>query len=334
MITPSKRSDSSPKVSHSKLSTFGAELRSLRIQNGMRLYDLAARLGVSPSYVSSMETGRINISDGRIDQIGIIFNLSEYRISALREAAQNSKSRIAIVPNSADAKILANLLRQKINLLSKSKINNLIDELKKASTSEENEPPTLKCQLSKGCRLDFKVARATRSDIAPRAVSLRHILKLDDKEPFYVDDQVLQELFPELVIIVTEDKNMDADTAGKASFTPPFIEISESVYEEIIGRVSRGTWVFAHELGHIFLTHEQGMRGPMEIITAADLKKRRVKKTESAEWQADEFAAELLMPSAECRGASPELIQDTYRVSERVAKNRAKYLRPRRYKGG
>lgn len=66
------------------------------------------------------------------------------------------------------------------------------------------------------------------------------------------------------------------------------IKIREDVYLNAVEGKGRDRFTMAHELGH-FLLHN-----PKNVILART--KSKTKIYEDAEWQADTFAAELLMP--------------------------------------
>jgi transcriptional regulator with XRE-family HTH domain len=47
----------------------GTEVRRARVQAGLNQVELAARLGVSRSYVSNLEAGRVNVTVGQLANI-------------------------------------------------------------------------------------------------------------------------------------------------------------------------------------------------------------------------------------------------------------------------
>lgn len=88
----------------------------------------------------------------------------------------------------------------------------------------------------------------------------------------------------------------------------------------------RDQFTLAHELGHYFLHSQQG-----KIPLVAH--RQGTKSTERVEWEANWFAAALLMPEAEFRVAAdrsrdPVLLAREFRVSSDAATIRLKVLLP------
>ncbi|MFV5368234.1 ImmA/IrrE family metallo-endopeptidase [Acinetobacter junii] len=72
----------------------------------------------------------------------------------------------------------------------------------------------------------------------------------------------------------------------------------------------RARFTVAHEIGHLFLHEGFALaRGAV-----------RHQHYEDSEWQADTFAAELLMPTEQCVGLSIEQIQAKFHVGYKAAK--------------
>jgi len=78
------------------LTEFGQFLRKLRIDCNELLKDMADKLGVTPSYLSAVETGKRNIPDGWIDKISQFYNLDIFEKEALQNAADNSISAVTM----------------------------------------------------------------------------------------------------------------------------------------------------------------------------------------------------------------------------------------------
>ncbi len=79
----------------------------------------------------------------------------------------------------------------------------------------------------------------------------------------------------------------------------------------------RARFTVAHEIGHLFL-HEG-----FALARGAN----RHQHYEDSEWQADTFAAELLMPSEECLGLTIEEIQAKFLVGYKAAKYKFESLK-------
>ncbi len=72
------------------LTAFGKELRKLRIMTGELIRDMAAKLHVTASYLSAVETGKRQLPDGWVDKISDLYNLSPQEKNALQKAADAS----------------------------------------------------------------------------------------------------------------------------------------------------------------------------------------------------------------------------------------------------
>lgn len=66
---------------------FGRLLASIRKLQDLSLRDMAVRLNVSPSYLSSVETGKMPVTTRLLDRIFKHFNLSEQQKADLQKAA-------------------------------------------------------------------------------------------------------------------------------------------------------------------------------------------------------------------------------------------------------
>ena len=72
------------------LTAFGKELRKMRIMAGELIRDMAAKLNVTPSYLSAVETGKRQIPDGWVCKIAELYSLSPEEKEALQKAADSS----------------------------------------------------------------------------------------------------------------------------------------------------------------------------------------------------------------------------------------------------
>ena len=92
---------------------------------------------------------------------------------------------------------------------------------------------------------------------------------------------------------VLEDSDPMFANHAEARYDPEqrCVFLRQSDYESCIeGTRPRSKYTFWHEFGHVFLNHRASFaRG--EGIEGED-----IKAYESSEWQADQFAAEILMP--------------------------------------
>ncbi|RZM74074.1 hypothetical protein C3B51_20180 [Pseudoalteromonas rubra] len=136
----------------------------------------------------------------------------------------------------------------------------------------------------------------------------------------YVDvieliDITLPELFPHFSCELVPDKEM-ADVAGLTVPAEFKIYLKQSVYDKACKDDGQSRFTIAHEVGHLFL-HDQ------PLVLAKQEKPTEHKVWEDTEWQADQFAAEFLMPFESVRKMSTHQdIIGTFKVSNKAARCR------------
>lgn len=152
--------------------------------------------------------------------------------------------------------------------------------------------------------------------IASLAREMRDKLKLasDAAAPIF---QILEfriiEAFPDFRFVVDYPDNFDHPVLALTRWNPPQIVVRESVYLHAAADSGPARVVLAHELGHLWLEHGRN-------------------HSLLYEWQADEFAAELLMPGDIAVSLSAEHIAKQYAVPMRTAEIRLQTLKARRSK--
>jgi transcriptional regulator with XRE-family HTH domain len=75
----------------SMLTLFGKFCRKLRIDNGELLKNMADKLGVTPSYLSAVETGKRNVPMEWPEKLSILYSLDARNKDALNRAMQESQ---------------------------------------------------------------------------------------------------------------------------------------------------------------------------------------------------------------------------------------------------
>lgn len=109
------------------LTPFGKRLRILRIEREEVLFDMAQKLGLSSSYISSIETGKRKITENLLDKLRRCYNLSDAEFEAFKQAAEESRSSISLELDSAstEQKDLALSFAKKFNSLDKDTIRQI-----------------------------------------------------------------------------------------------------------------------------------------------------------------------------------------------------------------
>jgi transcriptional regulator with XRE-family HTH domain len=118
------------------MTPFGTRLRAIRAERGIRLKDMAEKLGVSGAYLSALEHGR----RGRPTHAMVVAICAQLNIiwdeaDELMRLARLSHPRITVdtAGLSPAATELANLLAERIRKLSSAEVARLLDILKNAS---------------------------------------------------------------------------------------------------------------------------------------------------------------------------------------------------------
>ena len=78
------------------LTELGKYLRSIRCENGELLKDMASKLSISPSMLSSIEGGTRNVPKSFVDNITNIYHLTSSQQEHLRLAIAQTRKEIAI----------------------------------------------------------------------------------------------------------------------------------------------------------------------------------------------------------------------------------------------
>ncbi|MBC8037854.1 MAG: ImmA/IrrE family metallo-endopeptidase [Rhizobiales bacterium] len=125
-------------------------------------------------------------------------------------------------------------------------------------------------------------------------------------------------LVPKFILMVREDSEM-GDVLATTSFDPPQIVFRCSTYRELIRGDGRARFTAAHELGHLLLHSTD-----KELHRAAQPNYGRIdNRSLSAEWQADTFASNFLMPEHIARTfSSPDELAQNCQVSLAAAQHR------------
>ena len=311
-----------PRITRSALPPIGIELRTARVRRSLRLRDVAAALECTPAFVSALEVGKKPLPDGFIEDFSRILSLSEEETQSLRKANDLSRNHFVLKPDSPEAKLLAAALEKKINKLSAAQIQ----EILRSYFAWSSRDPAVRYRHDKWVRPRdrkeiYALANVLRDGFGYRADRAIPMIEL-------LDIQLLK-LFPnEVVFQVVEDSELPRGVDGLTDSCPSQMIIPERIYLAACDYDDEyARWVLAHELGHFWLRHEKNYfsRAAPNIG-----KPTRTPIQYSAEFQADEFAAQLLMPAEHCFDGDSKKIAWRYRVSENIARNRIKNLHRRR----
>lgn len=114
------------------MTKFGIFIRKFRLDKGILLRDMAKDLGISPAYLSAMETGHKDITQSLADKISSVYNLSIEQTKELKHSIILSKQKICITTGQIAWKNeIVSKLREKLDNLSEEQRFKIIEVLKK-----------------------------------------------------------------------------------------------------------------------------------------------------------------------------------------------------------
>jgi hypothetical protein len=175
----------------------------------------------------------------------------------------------------------------------------------------------MNCTVHKNVDIFISYSHADITRIASLAARFRRALDLSPKEEFPIVDVLefeISKVCKDFRLAVDSPTNFDVDVLAAARFQPPEIVVRESVYQHAAVGSEPARVVLAHELGHLWLAHGTEPAGDYIQL----------------EWQADEFAAELLMPGDIVSKIGADRIAKQFAVPLQSAKLRKKTLEERR----
>ena len=157
----------------------------------------------------------------------------------------------------------------------------------------------------------YKAKPLSRKKIQESANRLRNVFDISLEEAFPVVE-FLEIVIPELgytieICELSELKDEYALTRPKEKV----LKIREDVYVNATKNSPRDLFTIAHEIGHVFFHDATSI-----ALARGDCK---IQKFEDPEWQANTFAAELLVPSNALKGKTVEEVVEIYKCSRQVA---------------
>lgn len=159
--------------------------------------------------------------------------------------------------------------------------------------------------------------------IRDKALQLRQDFDLSESAQFPIVEFVeliLPQIMPGFIFLV-ETKEEMRNSHGLTLPEENCIKIREDVYENAIAGIGRDRFTVAHELGH-YLLHQ------VQNIVLARTGNNKIEAFRNPEWQADTFAAELLMPINLIEGTDNKFsISERFGVSYKAAKVRLNKIR-------
>lgn len=169
--------------------------------------------------------------------------------------------------------------------------------------------------------VSIQAAPMSRSQIEEVAWQVREKLMPSNQPYFHVMkflEHVLPALYPDFTYEILEDREMGA-AEGMNCLGFPKIILPQSVYDAACQNEGRARFTVAHEFGHLILHPKHRL----SLSRSAS----EVKPYRNPEWQANQFAAGILMPEVLVRKYSSVVeIVDAFGVSTQAAELRMKNL--------
>jgi transcriptional regulator with XRE-family HTH domain len=261
------------------LTPFGIAARKLRLEKGMRLLDLALRMGCSAAFISAIETGRKPIPDGYVAKVARAMELSSAEWRNLERAADRTRTDIRLDKMPAEQRELVAAFARRLDDIPADVMKALKKVVLKSLFGET--PFERK-------RRGLTVPPLSTKAIRAFADQVRSVFVEDDQIEFPIMDVLefrLSSVFDGFYVDVRNAAHM-GDLEGLMLAGDNGIALREDVYAGAWTGNRRDRFTVCHELGH-FLMHR--------TVTMARVRDDVDKIFCDSEWQADTFAGTLLM---------------------------------------
>ncbi|OCQ23404.1 hypothetical protein A7985_05545 [Pseudoalteromonas luteoviolacea] len=137
----------------------------------------------------------------------------------------------------------------------------------------------------------IKTSPRNIKQIREKVEKLKSFFKIDLEECvdiIHLIDITLPDKIPDFTLEIKPDCEME-DYAGLTIPSECKIYLKQSVYDKACNGDGQSRFTIAHEIGHLFMHDQPLVLGKQEKYSDHQI-------WEDTEWQADQFAAEFLMP--------------------------------------
>jgi Zn-dependent peptidase ImmA (M78 family)/plasmid maintenance system antidote protein VapI len=263
----------------STLTPFGVEMRKLRLNRNLRLFDVASSLGVTSAFLSAVETGRKSIPDGFLVKLSRALNISTEEVANLRKAIDRTRKEVRVDDKAGHERELIAAFARRLDNVPAS----LIEELKKiVLKSSDVEVPFARR------RRGIFVPPISTAVLTGYAEKIRAIFVDSDTIEFPIIDVIewgISKIDSNYIFDVRDKEEMGHDE-GQVPIGKNEIILRLDVYDGACAGEPRSRFTAAHELAH-YLMHRN--------ISLARVRDDGDKIYCDSEWQADSFAGRLLM---------------------------------------
>jgi len=261
------------------LTIFGKTVRKLRLDKGMRLLDMAERLGHTSSYCSAIETGRKPIPDGYVRRVIQALALDSRQSRELNSAVDKTRTEVRVQNLSEDQRELLAAFARRIDELPDDMITNLRKAVLKSIAGDTPFYRSRKGILvppQSAARLREFADKVRSAFVEADMIAFPIIEVLEFKLGTLIDDFCFD----------VRDEDEMAGDEGRVVAGSNSLILRLDVYTAACNGAGRARFTACHELGH-FLMHRH--------ITMSRAREDSDKIYCDAEWQADVFAGTLLM---------------------------------------
>jgi transcriptional regulator with XRE-family HTH domain len=330
----------------------GEMIHALRLKRDLLVGEVADALDVAPSHLSDVAAGRVPFSTELAVKIADFFLLSGSDRKAFFEAVDRNRPSFLIQPQRPKAREFTGLIARHADNLPDDYYEKQIRQLEEegyCNAKSEIGPHRVKelaifgtcfdtlTKLERKQLADFEVPPRSVGEIARIARHFRNKLGFASENRttlVRVAELILPKILSPYVFEVFKTRPNEWQPSATAQVCDVgeekpvhILRVREDCYEAARRNEPRAAWVMAHEIGHLALNHKF-RRGPLTADTVSRL--RTLEPFRRSEWQANEFAAALLMPAEECVKLAPFEISARFNVPIEIADIRMKMLARRR----
>ncbi len=162
----------------------------------------------------------------------------------------------------------------------------------------------------------------SRFAIRQIALKIRNIVGLSDSYYFPIIpfiEFIMPKIYKDFYVDIICTNNMPQNYA-EALPQLNIMRVREDVYENAYKNIGRDRFTLAHEVGHFILHNEN------RVALARTENQHSIPAYMKPEWQANTFAAELLIPAHLVKNANTEFIAKACKVSNQVATIQKKFI--------
>lgn len=278
----------------SKLTPFGLEVRTQRLNKGIRLNEMANTIKVTSSFVSGIEVGRRPIPKDYVEKVAKALSANPEECQRLVHTADQTRNTVNLEQvQSSKGKALVNALARKVDHLTPEQQEDIEKIINSILSSLDNEAP-------------FKRKRG-------------HIVNPQGYHAIWNRSEEFHKYLPKLpngwldiqaalerIHIDYKDWTFDivktqklGNEEGRTDFTHKVIILREDVWDKLVNHDYRARFTACHEYGHFVLHSNQN-------IVMRRSKQDDYPIYQDAEWQADVFAGSLLMPASQLQNLIKE----------------------------